>query len=174
MESTPGKGSTFGFSIPLPLQTPSVDAREYLADVEVILLGTREARASAHEQLEAACGSIRQADDMLQAVRMLTAPASGWIRRRVVVLTGEDALALVTGEGPLKLAELEAAHPDGLFLMAASARRPARGGHAAHGPGRPAERQARGRSQEGHAVRAARGSPRVPSVNRRSGAGNVA
>jgi two-component system sensor histidine kinase RpfC len=102
------------------VQTPSVDAREYLADVEVILLGAREVRASAHKQLEAACGSIRQADDMLQALRMLTAPASGWIRRRVVVLTGEDALALVTGEGPLKLAELEATHPDGLFLMAAS------------------------------------------------------
>ncbi|MET0428861.1 MAG: ATP-binding protein [Microvirga sp.] len=48
VESTPGKGSTFGFSIPLRLQTPAADAREYLADVEVILLGARGARASAH------------------------------------------------------------------------------------------------------------------------------
>jgi len=118
VDSVPGKGSTFSFTLPMRRPETQDEPEVDLRDVEAVLLGGDETQLrSAEEQLKPVCGSVRRAEGVLQAVRMLRSPAAGRIHRRIVLLTGQQGLAMISGEGPLKLAEIEAANPNGIFLV---------------------------------------------------------
>jgi two-component system sensor histidine kinase RpfC len=121
VESTPGHGSTFRFKLPFGYQDAPEDARATLSDVEVIILGpaTPEVEA-ARDRLTAECGSVRRAENVLQAIRLLRASESSLIHRKAVLVAGDNVLGPLTDDGSLKLTELKAAGPDGLFLLAPS------------------------------------------------------
>lgn len=118
VESELGKGSRFSFALPLRLADDEDRPEHDLDDLEAVLLGGNDAHLRwVEERLRPVCGSIIRAENVLQAARILKFPAAGPIVRRVVLLIGTDSLTRISGEGPLKLAEIEAANPNGIFLV---------------------------------------------------------
>ena len=120
VESVPGRGSTFSFTLTMALSDTQDEPEVDLQDVEVVLLGGDEDQLRwVEERLGQACGSVRKCEDVLQAARILKSPTAGQIQRRIVLLVGDRGLAVISSEGPLKLAEIEAANPYGVFLVGA-------------------------------------------------------